>query len=116
MITKVYSVGLYCPYEGGTPSFYFNDKKDAEFMLDLLKRYSTFVDKHIAAYNYEAVKPVFELEKEFKDYFGLKWCSFPWKIETSDSKFELVEHNVLELDPASSDIIARLNNLCRVVA
>lgn len=112
-VTTIYSVGLYCPYEGGTPSMYFHKKEDAEFMLSFLERYSVFVDTHMEGDSYDALKSVFDLEKEFKDYFGLTYCTFPWKIQTSSDKFELIEHKVLGLDSVSSQILQKIDNICR---
>lgn len=108
----VYSVGLYCPYEGGSPSMFFNKEEDANFMVEFLKRYSVAIDQKLATEDYEQCEPLYQLEKEFQDHFKTsKPLRFPWKFINSHSKFEVTKHTVIDLDPLSVNILNRLDDL-----
>ena len=106
----IYSVGLYCPYEGGFPSMFFNKEEDAQVMIEFLKRYSVAMDEKHATEDYVQCRPLYEIEKEFQDYFKTS-LKFPWKFINSFSKFEITKHMVLDLDPLSVNILNRLDDL-----
>lgn len=108
----VYSVGLYCPYEGGYPSMFFNKEEDAQFMVRFLQRYSVAMDEKLETEDYEQCRPLHELEKEFKEYFNTSTpFTFPWKFIKSLSKFEVIKHTIMDLDPLSVNILNRLDDL-----
>lgn len=110
MIT-IYGVGLYCPYEGGNPAMYLEKKEDAEYLKNFLERFSVAMDKHVDCDDFKKAQPFFDLDKEFKNYFGSRFSLLPWKFASSPSQFQITEHKIFSLDEGSKQILDKLKDL-----
>ena len=109
----IYSVGLYCPYEGGSPFIFFNKEKDAIFLKDFLERYSDALSDRSTDNedDFKIYLSISELNDEFRAYFNLKSSfNFPWKFKESYSKFQINQHVVMSLDAKSESILNRISD------
>ena len=105
----IYSVGLYCHYEGGTPSMYFHTESDAQAMVAFLEKYSLIMTEIHKQEDYTKLEEIRKIEKEFKATFGEDFkLYFPWKSSNDYEKFEIQSHPIMSLDSNALSILQSL--------
>lgn len=107
MMTSIYSVGLYCKYEGGSPFIFFNNRSDAEFLKDFLIRYSRAI---VAYQEDQKVFDIFDLSDEFLSHFDSKLMlgGFPYK-SSEYNEYEINEHFICDLNEDSKQVLNKIS-------
>lgn len=105
----VYSVGLYCKYEGGSPFIFFNTKEEANKLVELLIRYSNACNKHSDS---DEIFSIFDISNAFfEQYPELTYKgSLPYYFDASTSEYRVVEHVVVELKESAITCLNQISN------